>query len=239
MKKLSVLVLDKGSDLARRTEPTRPNTYFYLALYAFALVGLELVLLAVEPVLDLPPNGLRTQVVHWVLTILVWVVGAFGLVVLALRESDFGLRRASNARITPLRWLIITMLVAASLAAQWILQGGIFPPLAEHEALSERFGDFGTIAWIVQVAYYLAELVVIVLIIAFGQEAGERIFRAKWVPWGGFMLATTWGFVHFLTQDMATGIYGSGLSLAMGTIYFLTGKSLFITYPILVVIFIL
>ena len=49
----------------------------------------------------------------------------------------------------------------------------------------------------------------------------------------------TRGLVHFLTQDPATGIYGIALSLVMGIVHVLTGKNLLITYPILLVMFIL
>ncbi len=218
--------------------PTRPLLYLYLALYAFALVGLELALLAVEPVLGLPANSFQAQIVHWVLTIVIWVGGAIGLAVWALRRTDFRLRADTGTRVSLVRWLAVATLVVATVMAQWMLQGGVLAPFAEHQALSERFGDEGTAAWLVQIAYYFAELAVIALIIGFGQKAGNGWCRAKWVPWGGILLALTWGVVHFLTQDLATGIYGIALSLVMGTIHTLTGKSLLITYPILLVIFI-
>ncbi len=219
--------------------PTQPQTYFYLALYAFALVGLELVLLAVEPVLGLPSDSFFAQIVHWVLTITVWVAGAIGLTTWARHRTDFRLRGNAEPRMGAVRWSVIAVIVVVTVVAQWMLQGGVFPPFAERNALSERFGDAGTVAWLVQVAYYFAELAVIVLIIGFGQRAGERWFRPKWVPWGGILLAMTWGLVHFLTQDTATGIYGVALSLVMGTVHTLTGKNLLISYPILLVMFIL
>ncbi|MDJ0350782.1 hypothetical protein [Cryobacterium sp. PH29-G1] len=219
--------------------PTRPQMYLYLALYAFALVGLELVLLAVEPVLGIRADSLLAQIVHWSLTIFVWAGGAIGLTAWARRRTDFKLRADSEAPIGAARWSTVATLVIVTLVAQWVLRGGVLPPFAEHTTLAERFGDAGTVAWLVQVAYYFAELVVIVLIIGFGQRAGDRWFQPEWIPWGGIMLAMTWGLVHFLTQDPSTGIYGVALSLVMGTIYVLTGKSLLITYPILLVIFIL
>lgn len=222
-----------------KATPTRPHSYLYLALYAFALIGLELVLLAVEPVLGLPPDSVLAHIVHWVLTITVWVGGGIGLLLWALRRTDFRLRGEARLRIGVPRWSAVAALVVVTLAAQWTLQGGVLPPLAEHNALVERFGDAGTMAWLVQIAYYVAELFVIVLIIGFGQRAGEGWFRSKWVPWGGIILAMTWGLVHFLTQDAATGIYGVALSLVMGTVHTLTGKNLLITYPILLAIFIL
>ncbi len=219
--------------------PTQPQTCFYLALYAFALVGLELALLAVEPLLGLPSDSFLAQIVHWVLTITVWVGGGIGLMAWARHRTDFRLRGDAEPRMGIVRWLAVTALVVATLVVQWMLQGGVLPPFAEHNALSERFGDAGTVAWLVQVAYYFAELAVIVLIIAFGQRAGEGWFRPKWVPWGGIVLAMTWGLVHFLTQDTATGVYGIALSLVMGSVHVLTGKNLLITYPILLVMFIL
>jgi len=229
----------QASGAAKKMTTTAPLTYLYLALYAFALVGLELVLLAVEPLLGLPEDGFWAQIVHWALTIFVWMVGAVGFLTLALRRTDFGLRGEAKPRMGVVRWLAVAALVVVTLASQWTIQGGVVPPVAEHNALVERFGDAGTVAWFVQVAYYFAEVLVIVLIIGFGQIAGERWFRRKWIPWGGILLAMTWGLVHFLTQDVATGIYGIALSLVMGAVHTLARNNLFITYPLLLALFIL
>ena len=185
-------------------EPPRPQTYFCLALYTFALVGL--VLLAVESVLGLRADSLFAQVVHWVLTITVWLGGAIGLTAWAGHRTDFRVRGDAEPRMGIVRWFAVAALVVVTLAAQCMLQRGALSPFAEHNALSERFGDAGTVAWLVQVAYYCAELAVIVLIVGFGQRAGECWLRPTWVPWGGIMLAMTWGLVHFLTQDAATGL---------------------------------
>lgn len=220
-----------------RTATTPPQTYLYLALYAFALVGLELVLQGVEPVLALPPNSFQAHIVHWTLTIIVWLGGAIALLAWALGRTDFTLR--GDVPIGPVRWLIVVALIVLTLAAQWMLHEGALPPVAEHLALSQRFADSGTIAWLVQVAYYFAELAVIVLIIAFGQKAGEGWLRSRWIPSGAILLALTWGLVHFLTQDSATGLYGIALSLAMGCVYVLARKNLFLAYPLLLLMFIL
>lgn len=53
------------------------------------------------------------------------------------------------------------------------------------------------------------------------------------------MLALTWGLVHALTQEPATAIYGVALSVVMGAVHVLTGRNLFVTYPFLLVMFIL
>ena len=137
-------------------EPPRPQTYFCLALYTFALVGL--VLLAVEPVLGLPADSLFAQVVHWVLTITVWLGGAIGLTAWAGHRTDFRVRGDAEPRMGIVRCFAVAALVVVTLAAQWMLQRGVLSPFAEHNALSERFGDAGTVAWLVQVAYYCARI---------------------------------------------------------------------------------
>jgi len=129
--------------------------------------------------------------------------------------------------------------MAATLAGQVLLRGGVVAPAAEYSALTERFGTAGLLAWSVQATYYIAELCAMVLIIGFGQLAGELWSGRRWVPWGGLTLAGTWGLVHFLTQDAATGLYGITLALVMGAIYVLAGRSIRIAYPLLLVLFII
>lgn len=236
---MTALNRDGCQDMAGTSAATRPQEYLYLGLYAFALLGLELVLAAIEPALGLPSGSLRASVVHWVLTAVIWLGGATGLVAWARYRTGFKLRGEAGTRIGVLRWLVVAGLVVLTVAAQWTLRGGVFPPVAERNAFLELFGDAGAVAWLVQVAYYVAEAVVVSLIIGFGQRAGERCSGVGRVPWGGIMLALTWGLVHFLTQDFATGIYGIALSLIMGTVHVLTGKNLFTTYPIVLVMFIL
>jgi hypothetical protein len=151
----------------RPTTPTSAQTYLNLALFAFALVGFELVLLAIERALGLPPEGFSSQIIHWALTIFVWVGGAVGFGIWARRRTDFRLRGNAEIRISGVRWLSAAGLVVVTLIAQWSLRGGAFPPVAEQNALVERFGDVGMVAWLVQIAYYFAELLVMVLIVLF------------------------------------------------------------------------
>lgn len=129
--------------MATRT-PTRPQTYLNLALLAFALLGLELVILVAEPVVGLPAGGVLAAVVHWVLTTSIWVGGASAMVVWALRRTDFRLVGEAGWRMGVARWGAIAVLVVVTVGAQWTLRGGVLAPVAEHSALSERFGDAGT-----------------------------------------------------------------------------------------------
>ncbi len=86
-------------------KPTQPQTYLNLALYAFALLGLEILLLVVEPVLPLTPGSVEAAIMHWVVTIIIWVGGSIALLAWALRPTDFGLRGDTQLQMTPTRWL--------------------------------------------------------------------------------------------------------------------------------------
>ena len=226
-------------DLTPARSRTRPGTYLNLALIAFALLGLELVFLIVEPLLPFPADSVEAAVAHWVLTSVAWVSGSIGLVMWARNRTDLNQMGFSRPRVGAARWSAIALLVVITLAGQWVLRGGVLPPVAEYAVLSDHFGDAGTLAWLVQVAYYIAELGPIILIIRFGQRAGELWLRNVQIPWGGITLAMTWGLVHFLTQDAATGVYGIVLSLVMGAIYVLTGRRLNLAAPIIAVLFII
>ncbi|MDJ0318854.1 hypothetical protein [Arthrobacter antibioticus] len=225
-------------DISGTVRTTRAQEYLYFALYAFALLGLELVLVAFESLIGLPAGGSLGSIVHWGVTIFLWVGGGVGLVACARRRTDFRLCGEADVRLGVMRWLAVAALIVLTLLGQWLVRGGVLPPVAEHDAFLELYGDAGTIVWLVQVLYYFSEAIIIALIIGFGQAAGERWFVARWMPWGGIMLALTWGLVHFLTQDISTGIYGIALSLVMGTAHVLIGKNLLLTYPILLVLFI-
>ena len=228
-----------GRTVDRQAARTSPWTYAKLASFAFALLGLELVLVAAGPLIPLPEGSIQSAMVHWALTIILWVGGAAVLAVWAIRHTGFTLRSPAGPNINATRWTGIVVLVAVTLAGQVLLRGGVIAPVAEYDALTNRFGDEGQLAWLVQVAYYVAELCVMVLIIGFGQLAGDLRYGRRWVPWGGIALATTWGLVHFLTQNSATGIYGIGLALVMGIIYVLAGRSIRLTFPILLILFII
>jgi len=61
-----------------RTEaaPTSPWTYVKLASFAFALLGLELVLSAAGPLIPVSEGSLQSVLVHWGLTIVLWAAGS-------------------------------------------------------------------------------------------------------------------------------------------------------------------
>lgn len=78
----------------------------------------------------------------------------------------------------------------------------------------------------------------VTLILVFGQKAFEQWFNKVNIPYGGIILALTWGVAHFFTKDILTGIVTIISSLAFGSIYLLVNRDIRKNYPILWVMFV-
>lgn len=228
-------------------ERTTAGRWLNRALYAFALVGWELVLLAVEPVVLGPSGdrGLGASVLHWLLTALGWAVGAL---LLARGVVHPGRRADVPAEVAPVEpvarpvpsvrdWLAMVALVVACIGLRWAGTGRL-QVVADHRAFTEDFGSAAVVAMAAQLLYYLAEVLVLALIVVFGQRAGDARSGRPGVPWGGVVLALTWGSVHVLLQGPAGGAFAVLTALALGGVFLLSGRRLRIWYPLAVLAFV-
>jgi hypothetical protein len=108
--------------------------------------------------------------------------------------------------------LALAVGVRAALTGEW-------KPVAEVARLRD---DVGAAAFPMSLAalvvYYLAEVVVIVLLLGYGQRWGEATWGRPRVPWGGLALACTWGAAHLLLQGPAGGVYAMGAAMLYGVL---------------------
>lgn len=103
-----------------------------------------------------------------------------------------------------------------------------------------EFSNLGAGRFFTQYVYYTFESLLITLIVAHGQTALENWFgRTKWIPYGGVLLAATWGLVHISTQDIATGIFSIIQALLFGSIYMVLHKNYKLSYIAIAVMFML
>ena len=224
--------------------PEAPGRPLVLALYAFAVFGWELV---VTLLLDPAWRGVGAAagaLLHWGVTAAGWIAGSL-LILRAARTSRAaarGVRAAAYTAALPGHALPRTISVIAAIAlaigirtlvlGEWKLVG-------EYERLLPEHGDTAPLAGALLVAYYLCESLVIVLVLALGQRAGELRFGRPAIPWGGMLLAITWGATHILLQGPATGIYAIAASLLYGCIHALGSRRLGLTWALVSVAFIL
>jgi len=77
------------------------------------------------------------------------------------------------------------------------------------------------------------------LIIIFGQKAFEMWTKKKYIPWGGFLCAITWGLAHIFTKGSLTmGLIGALSGFMFGAIYLLVNRDVKKAYIFLFLMFV-
>jgi hypothetical protein len=103
-----------------------------------------------------------------------------------------------------------------------------------------EFQSNGMPRFIFQYLYYVGEAVLIFLIIVFGQKAGECFFGHTVIPWGGVLLALTWGFAHMLTQgSVIAGLMGGLGGILYGALYLSARRNVYVSYGAVLLAFLL
>lgn len=210
--------------------------YLWLALYAFMGLGLELVLIGViEPLLF---GGVKSnaytdiqKITHWVLTIFCW-----GIMIIYLQKSakkNMGFNVLSNNQVTKRGIIISALLVVICIvlnALDW-----------ETLKIIGEFQKKSNLVFVFQYLYYFVEVMLVYLIVAFGQKFFETLLKTnKNIPWGGIVLCLTWGVIHFMTKGTLTdGLGTMAFSLIYGAIYLLLNRNSKGTYLALVLAFVI
>ena len=103
-----------------------------------------------------------------------------------------------------------------------------------------EFGRLGVLKFIFQYIYYLFEVILFMLIIVYGQKAFELWFKKKNIPYGGIVVALTWGLGHWFTKGtLVTGLYTAFAGFCYGVVYLLLNRNIKWTYVVLCIMFIL
>lgn len=194
------------------------------ALYAFGGLGMELLLIMAETNFYGCSNDAwsdKQNIIHWLLTCFIW-----GLLGWLLYKQ---LPVATKNNIQRPKWIATLILMGICIVSTSLVWNG-WKPMIE-------FTRLGTVKFIIQYLYYAFESLLILLMIAYGQKAFELWFHHSKVPWGGILLAITWGLIHILTQGSATGLYTVIQSLLYGSIYLLLQKDFKRSYLVIAFLF--
>ena len=94
--------------------------------------------------------------------------------------------------------------------------------------------------FVFQYVYYLFETMLFLLIIVFGQKALERWFKRENVPYGGIVVALTWGIVHIATKgSVSIGLLSAVSGSLFGVVYLLVNRDIKKAYVLLAFMFVL
>ena len=87
----------------------------------------------------------------------------------------------------------------------------------------------------VQYLYYIFEVMLVLLIIIYGQKALETLLeKESLIPFGGIILAVTWGAIHFVSRGVGleiwNGISTMIFSVLSGVMYLRLNKKCLYSY---------
>lgn len=208
--------------------------FFWLAMTAFAGLGLEVVLaFFLEPLLYGSQMAEWTTlqcILHWSFTCILW--GLVSAYLIRSAKKQYGFDLGIKGKKTQLwQWVLIILLAAISLIVSYIDWNGL-------KVVMEFYAN-GWLKFIFQYIYYFFETILVMLILIFGQIAFEKWFRKQNIPYGGIILALTWGIAHFFTKDFMTGIVCMISGLAFGSVYLLVNRDAKKAFWVLFVMFVL
>ena len=222
-------MLSKDKNSIKRENLKQGGILVLLAMLAFSGLGLEALLaFLIEPLIygtDMSGWTATQNITHWMITCVVWLVIAAGLVFYSRKKIKFQFYIKGDW-VPVGRWIMAIVLIGfLGLISYWDWDG---------IKIVKEFQYHGPVLFTFQYFYYLVETVLVVLMIAFAQEAGEKYFESNYIPYGGGFLALTWGMVHGLTKgNLLIGIISAVFAIIFGRIYILMGKDMRKAFPLI------
>lgn len=208
------------------------TSFLSLSLLAFAGLGLEALLaFGIEPWIYGASLGAWTtlqNIVHWVITCILWGGVSWYLIRSAKKEYGFDIFQKGQ-KMAAWQWALTAVFVIGSLVLSYIDWNG--------SKVIREFLANGPVKFVFQYIYYVFETVLVTLILVFGQMAFEAWFHRPNIPYGGIIVAITWGIGHFFTKDFVTGVVCMISGLAFGSVYLLVNRDIRKAFPILFVMF--
>ena len=208
--------------------------YLCYSLLAFGGIGLEVILAyVIEPMLfgaEMANWTTPQHIIHWVAICTLWGLCAWLLVRSSCKNLDFDVF-AKGKKVAAWQWALAALLVIFSLVVSYFDWNGI--------KVVKEFNANGALKFVFQYIYYCFEVALVTLILVFGQKAFEEWFHNDKIPYGGIILALTWGAGHFFTKDFSTGIVTMISGLAFGSMYLLMNRDIKKTYIFLWFMFVL
>lgn len=208
--------------------------YLGMALLAFAGIGLEVLLaFVIEPPIFGAKFGewsTAQNIIHWIGTCILWGLSAWCVLIIANKKAGFNIFRRGD-KVAVWQWIMIAIIIMGSLIISYNDWNG-FKVIKECKAN-------GLLKFIFQYIYYCFEVLLVTLILVFGQKAFEEWFKNPYIPYGGIIVALTWGIGHFFTKNYTTGIITMLSGLAFGSVYLLVNRDIRKSYFIMWLIFVL
>ena len=171
------------------------------------------------------------------ITIFIWIVAVLIAIVFIRKHKIKDLVNSIyNIKSFAIFVVILIVLIVINLQFKGL---STIQVIYEYHYMSQDFGEFSILIFVLQLIYYCLEASLVTLIVIFANEWGQRKYKTLLIPYGGILLSITWGAVHFLTKGVEVGLYGIVVSMIIGTGFILTKKNLIFTYILSLILFLI
>lgn len=207
--------------------------YLWCALYACAAFAIELLLVAIEKRfgIDINNSTCLQLIVHWLITIALWVLSGLIVIRIAKKTTMFDLFEHREG-LRGWQYFAIGICFIINIWAKYLDWNG-FKIIMEWQSR-------GTLLFVFQYIYYIAEGFLISLVIVFGQLSCEKFFKNEKIPYGGIILGLTWGLGHIASKgSVMVGILSAMGGFLFGTAYLFVNKDYRKAMPIITLLFML
>lgn len=218
----------------RKKENISALQYFLLGLLVFLILGMDMFVMVMDQWLwgdlfnmdDFFSSPWYVLVGHWSIVIVLWTVGAVLFFVWLKKKkvlkNVISLRWSSKG-IPLLMSVAVIMSFLFAVVESLLLEGNLLQIYDEYQKFTRVHGSMGLLVSLTQNIYYIVESVLVVLLVALMQCAGEMWFKKPNLPYGGIGLMVTWGLSH-LIHGLASGLYITAFALVFGWLFVKAGK---------------
>lgn len=203
--------------------------FLSLGLYAFCALEIEFIMLyLIEPFLFPSLTDMTLYCcLHWGLCALFGAIAAVALLWVAKKHYQFSLL---DARENPPRKAVVAAVVLCLLGTGYNYLG------CGDLLLVYKLRHLNAPEFVFQYLWLFCQAALFLLLIAFGQKAGEMKRGDRIMPWGGFLTGALWGLFQLLIrQDLLLGILSCVMGVLYGLVYLLVRKNMRWAYPMMVV----
>ena len=181
--------------------------YALLAILIFILLGMDVLSVFFGMLVDGRPMsefGISNK--HWYATvstflcsICLWTIAASLIVRWTKRCGvlDVFLSRTTGRKVLLVGFVGVIILILISWLESHTMSLSL---VSEYHGFAQRNPGYGVLLTSFQYLYYFLESIMVVLMLAAWQRAGEIWTGQTKIPWGGLGLTLTWGLAHYASH---------------------------------------
>ncbi|MBS7528762.1 hypothetical protein KHM83_19020 [Fusibacter paucivorans] len=212
------------------------KNYLSASLWIFLALNLDIIVHIATTML-IGDDVIYRAAVSKTVTIILWSISvAIVIKYLKIKKPSITVNHEGILKIS-IKFLVTIILIAV--VNYNVKSLGVIQIIHEYQYSMAHYNQLGFVTFMLQIIYYFLEASLITLIIITGSKWGLNKRYNHIMPYGGLILALTWGAVHFLTQGISVGLYGVFIALLIGLGYLHTDKNTVLTYIAALFIFLI